>query len=191
MWVTVHGSGRGCPCLLNASCSWHVLFLHRTLTYSDKGILDPKMIKDLSLGFRYLVLGCDIKTNLKRKTTIYSFLYFSTMKMPLCWAGGSGGVVYILSRARTKQALLEDVKHFIHWQCNNIPHTGISSRLIRIFFCMFHWTSLFAVTGRGHRHSMHHCPGKGWLRNLGSQNLGHATGGSKNVNDELLWGLGG
>ena len=57
-------------------------------TYNDKGILDPKMIKDLSLGFIYLVLGCGIKTNLKRKTTICSFLYLSTIQMPLCRGGG-------------------------------------------------------------------------------------------------------
>lgn len=65
--------------------------------------LDPKMIKDLSLGIRCLVLGCDIKTSLKRKTTICSFLYFSIMKMPLCVELEEWGVVCILNKARTKQ----------------------------------------------------------------------------------------
>lgn len=158
-------------------CSSQELTSIGSVTYNDKGILDPKMIKDLSLGFIYLVLGCDIKTNLKRKTTICSFLYLSTIQTPLCRGGGVGGVVYVLNRTRTKRVLLEGLRYFTHWQCN-IPYTGISSRLIRIFCCTFHWISLFTVTGCGHRHPMCHCPGKGRLGTLESQNLGHAVGGS-------------
>lgn len=69
-------------------CSSQELTSIGSVTYNDKGILDPKMIKDLSLGFIYLVLGCDIKTNLKRKTTICSFPYLSTIQTPLCRGGG-------------------------------------------------------------------------------------------------------
>ena len=117
------------------------------------------MIKDLSLGFRYLIVGCDIKNNPKRKTTTCSLTLVPQrcMYVCVCCVCVCVCVVYVLNRPRTKLALLESLRYFIHWECNT-PYTRLSSMLIRIFS---------AVTGCEYKHSMCHCPRKWKVGTLG------------------------